>query len=104
MRLSPQDTPIPSPRRLELIDNPFAPNLFATAASGCSIVQGVVMLTLESTRCDHSHNPPQLERVVVGRVTLTTAAAQSLVAQLNDFLERQGLSPSRAFAGGATRQ
>lgn len=89
---------------MTLIDNPFAPEIFATAVSGFSNVNGIVMLTLESVHCDHARTPAAFERVVVGRVTLTIGAAQSLVATLNGFLEAQGLSPSRAVAGVATFQ
>ncbi|RMB28380.1 hypothetical protein C8J47_2597 [Sphingomonas sp. PP-F2F-G114-C0414] len=64
----------------------------------------MIVLTLESARCDPASQPPSLKRVVVGRVALTSAAAQALVAGLNQFLEQQGLSPSKAMASGATFQ
>lgn len=41
---------------------------------------------------------------IVGRVALTGAATQALVAGLNQFLEQQGLSPRKAMASGATFQ
>lgn len=42
--------------------------------------------------------------VVVGRVALTGAATQALVAGLNQFLEEQRLGPSKAMASGTTFQ
>jgi len=86
------------------IDNPFAPEIFVTGFSGLSNLGGVIVLTLESARCDHSRPQPALERVVVGRVAFTTNAALELVTGLNHFLEQQGLNPSKALAAGATFQ
>ncbi|MEG3086999.1 hypothetical protein [Sphingomonas sp. PB4P5] len=87
-----------------LIDNPFAPEVFATGCAGLTNLNGVIVLTLESARSDHARQPPSIDRVVVGRIALTNGAAQELVAGLNQFLEQQGLSPSKALAGGATFQ
>ncbi len=86
------------------VDNPFAPEIFVTGYSGLANLHGVILVTLESTRCDHSRPQPSYERVVVGRVTLTIAAALELVTGLNQFLEQQGFSPSRILAEGATFQ
>ncbi len=90
--------------RSPLIDNPFAPEVFATGFAGMSHMNGVITLTAESTRCDHSKPEPVPERVVVARLTLSIPAAQALVANLNDFLERQGHGLTKAIAGGATFQ
>ncbi len=87
-----------------LIDNMFAPEIFTTGISGFSNVNGVIVVALESARCDHAATTASFERVVVGRLAMTVPAAQALVASLNDFLEQQGLSPSRAMMGGSTRQ
>ncbi|WP_010160625.1 hypothetical protein [Sphingomonas sp. PAMC 26617] len=86
------------------VDNPFAPEIFATGYSGLANMNGVIVMTLESARCDHSRPQPALERVVVGRVALTTTAALELVTGLNQFLEQQGISPSKMLAAGATFQ
>ena len=97
----PHPTPsVPPP----IVDNPFAPEIFATGFAGLANLSGVIVLTLESARCDHTRQPPGIDRVVVGRIALTSSAAQDLVAGLNQFLEQQGLSPSKAIAGGATFQ
>ena len=87
-----------------LLDNPFQQEIFATGVSGVANLDGVVVMTLECTRVDHSVTEPRVERTVVGRVAMSVTAAQLLVANLNNFLETQGLSPSRAVAAGATFQ
>ena len=87
-----------------LLDNPFQQEIFATGVSGVANLDGVVVMTLACTRVDHSVTEPRVERTVVGRVAMSVTAAQLLVANLNNFLETQGLSPSRAVAAGATFQ
>ncbi len=92
------------PAQPSLIDNPFAPELFASGFAGFCHSAGMVQLTLDSVRCDHSRTHPVMERVVVGRVTLPIPVAQALVTTLNSFLEQQGCSPSQALAAGASFQ
>lgn len=87
-----------------LIDNPFAPDIFITGCSGIACIAGTIAVTVENARCDHSHPTPVMERMVVGRLALTVPAAQMLVTTLNSFLEQQGMSPSKAMAGGAMFQ
>lgn len=101
---SPLVPPPQLPEQPPYIDNPFAPEIFATGYSGLANLNGVIVLTLESARCDHSRPQPALERVVVGRVALTTTAALELVTGLNQFLEQQGFSPSKVLADVATFQ
>lgn len=96
--------PEPTPEEPPFVDNPFAPEIFATGYSGLANMSGVIVMTLESARCDHSRPQPALERVVVGRVALTATAALELVTGLNQFLEQQGISPSKMLANGATFQ
>ena len=100
----PASEPIRPAASPAIVDNPFAPEIFATGFAGLANLSGVIILTLESARCDHARQPPGIDRVVVGRIALTSSAAQDLVAGLNQFLEQQGLSPSKAIAAGATFQ
>jgi len=92
----------PSPPRL--INDPHAPETFTTGCCGLSIGGGTVAMTFESARCDHSDPTCPLERVVVGRIVMPIGAAQALVLQLNDALQRSGLSPSRAATVGMVAQ
>lgn len=96
--------PLLQPATPPLIDNLFAPDIFTSGFSGFAHLNGVIVLTMESVRFDHSQEAASFERVVVGRVTMGVSVAQGLVAALNLFLEQQGLSPSRALAGDATFQ
>jgi hypothetical protein len=91
-----------SPPRL--INNPHAPEIFTTGCCGLSIGAGTVTVTFESARCDHSDPAGPMERVVVGRMVMPVGAAQALVLQLNDALQRSGLSPSRAVTAGMVAQ
>ncbi len=75
---------------VKLVDNPIAPELFATAATGFSVCDGTVTITLESLRADHSISPGPVYRTVVGRVTLPSTGAQGLAIGLFEFLQKQG--------------
>jgi hypothetical protein len=86
------------------VDDPHAPEVFATSAAGFFHFQGNVTITFESPRVDHSTTPGPVNRVVMARLVMPVAGAQNLVAALNGFLEQQGLSPSDAIAAGSTRQ
>jgi len=76
-----------------LVEDLFAPELFATEASSFSIDSGMVSITLASHRYDHSEAPPELKSVVVGRVVLPPAGARKLAAALYDFLAKNGMEP-----------
>lgn len=53
-----------------LVDNMFAPEILAAGVSGLAIISGIVTVTLENGRCDHSRRQPTLERVMVGRIAM----------------------------------
>lgn len=76
-------------------DNPHAPELYASGATGFFVSNGTVTITLESVRADHSQNGGPLSRVVVGRLTMPAAGAQGLAIGLFDFLEKQGFKFER---------
>ncbi|MFK3891834.1 hypothetical protein [Sphingomonas sp. NPDC079357] len=94
----------PTAAMVPVVDNPFAPELFMTGISGFANLGGVVGITLETARADHSHAQPRVERMVVGRLLMSIATAQMLVTALNQYLEAQGHSPSKAIAADATFQ
>lgn len=101
---SPTAPMLPTAPAPALVDNPFAPEIYANGLAGFANIGGLIAVTLESGRCDHTRAQPLMERVVVGRIVLPVSTAQALVAALNNFLEQQGLSPSEAIAAGATFQ
>ena len=74
----------------KLLDNPQAPEIFAVAATGFFNANGLISITLESARADHSKAPGPVNRVVVGRVVMPATGAQALAVGLFDFLEKQG--------------
>ncbi len=74
----------------KLQDSPNAPELYATAATGFFNANGVISITLESARADHSKSPGPINRVVVGRLVMPAQGAQAMAVGLFDFLEKQG--------------
>ena len=82
------------------LDRPFAPEVFAHAASGLSMVNGCITITFESQRVDHATAPGPVSRVVVARLVLPVGGAQGLSAALETFLESYGLGRHRTAPGG----
>jgi hypothetical protein len=76
-----------------LVEDLFAPELFATEASSFSIDSGIVSITLASHRYDYTDTPATLKSIVVGRVVLPPAGARKLAASLYDFLAKNGMEP-----------
>ena len=89
---------------IKFLDNPHAPEVFATNAAGFFHFNGNIIITLESARVDHATTPGPINRVVIARLVMPISSAQNLAAELNAFLEQQGVNPSDAIVGGATRQ
>jgi len=79
----------------KLMDNPNAPETYAVAATGFFNANGVISITLESARADHSKSPGPINRVVVGRLVMPAAGAQAMAVGLFDFLEKQGFKFDR---------
>ncbi len=80
---------------VKFIDDPNAPEIFASGATGFFVANGNITITFESARADHSASPGPVYRAVVGRVILPAAAAQGLAVGLFDFLEKQGFDFKR---------
>ncbi len=74
-----------------LMENMFAPELYATFASSFSVASGSVTIKLVSSRWDNSVEPAVQKAVVVGRVTMPLQGAQTLAAGLQNFLAQNGL-------------
>jgi hypothetical protein len=79
------------PAPSKFIDDPAAPELYASNFSGIQIAMGNAVITLESARADHSNDAGAINRVVVARVVMPIAIAQSLALQLNALLGPSGL-------------
>lgn len=87
--------PTPPP----LIDNPFAPEVFADEATGFFLHQGNLSITFSSARVDHKSSPGPVSRVVVGRLVLPVAGAIGLAVGLYDFLKKMGIDPAHPDLG-----
>ena len=78
---------------VEFMDDPHAPEFFASEASGFFVNEGVVHITFESARVNHERTPGPVKRVVIGRLAMPIPAMQRLAIGLYDFLKKQGLDP-----------
>jgi hypothetical protein len=81
---------------LNFVDNPDAPEIFSSGATGFFVANGNITITFESARADHSQSPGPVYRTVVSRIVLPVAAAQGLAVGLFDFLEKQGFDFKKA--------
>ena len=88
---------------LKFIDDPHAPELYASNFSGIQLLQGNAVITLESARADHSTGAGSVNRVVVGRIVMPIAVAQSLALQLNSLLGQGGLPQMNARGAAKTQ-
>jgi hypothetical protein len=79
---------------IPVVDNLFAPEVFASEASFFSFAPDVVTITLTAFRWDHSANPAAQRRVVVGRLVMPIPGVRHLAAGLADYLRRSGLEPT----------
>jgi predicted deacylase len=79
------------PKPLPFIDNPHAPEIFATDAAGFFNLNGCIAITLEAVKSDYSTSPGTISRVVAGRLVLTADGARALSVGLYDFLKKQGI-------------
>ena len=80
--------------RVPLVENLFAPEIFASESAFFATAPGVVAITLTSFRFDNSTDPAVHKRVVVGRLVMPTVGAQALAVGLYDFLKKNGLDPA----------
>ena len=78
------------------VDNPEAPEIFSSGATGFFVANGNITVTFDSARADHSQSPGPVYRAVVGRIVMPAAAAQGLAVGLFDFLEKQGFDFKKA--------
>ena len=76
-----------------VVENLFAPEVFASEASFFATAPGVVTITLTSFRFDNSTDPAVQKRVVMARLVMPASGAKALAAGLYDFLKKNGLDP-----------
>ena len=83
-----------APPPVSFIDNPHAPEVFSTHATGFFLNQGNVHITFESVRVNHVTSPGPVNRVVIARLVMPLASAEGLAMGLYDFLKKQGIDPA----------
>ena len=82
--------------QVKFIDDPHAPEIYISGASGFFNENGVIHITFEANRIDHSANPGPLNRVVAVRLAMNMVAAKGLAVDLFEFLKTHGLAPDLA--------
>ena len=89
---------------VEFADDPKAPEVFVSSASGFVNLFPNVGITFESLRVNHATSPGPVTRQVVLRLAMSIPAAQNLALELHNFLAAQGFNPTQAAKGDATPQ
>lgn len=74
-----------------VVDHPHCPELFADGSAGFFARNGVVTITLSSSRVDHGSSDGPLRHQVVARLTMPIEGARSLLRGLSDLLKRPGV-------------
>lgn len=77
-----------------LVEDLMAPEFFASDVQSVSLIQGMISITFVSARYDYSETPSALKKVVVSRVVMPAAGAQSMAVRLFAFLNKNGLGPA----------
>jgi hypothetical protein len=74
------------------LDNPNAPEAFATEASGFFFFAGNVHITFCTPRSDYGTNPGTINRVVNARLVMPADGAVAMITGLTEFLKSQGVN------------
>jgi len=90
------------PVAVPFIDNPHAPDVFASAATGFFNLEGPIMVTFEAPHVNHETSPGPISRVVIGRLVMPASGAYGLATGLFNFLKAQGFDFSQPEGGGET--
>ena len=79
-----------SEKETVFLDNPFAPEFFASAPAGFSIINNNISITFESPRVNHSKSPGKTANIVAVRIVMPISGAQRLAVKLFNYLETHG--------------
>jgi hypothetical protein len=83
---------------VNVLDDPYSLEVFATGASGFSVLGPNISITLETVRANHTTQPPSVNRVVVGRLLMSAPDLVRFSFALSEFLRSQGLDPNQMSA------
>jgi hypothetical protein len=82
------------PGPIPFLDNPAAPDVFATNATGFVNLGGAIGITFETLKVHHGEPAGALTRTVIGRVVMPIGGAQALAVGLYNFLAENNLTPN----------
>jgi hypothetical protein len=91
-----------NPPTVTFIDNPHAPEVFAAEAVGLFLHLGNIHITFAGPRSDYGATPAPINRVVMGRLVMPLAGANSLRQLLADFLDRMKAQATAQAADAMT--
>jgi hypothetical protein len=81
---------IPEAPKIELVDNPHAPDVFADSATGWYILNGNIRITLEVARMGHTvDSPGPVRRIVIGRLVMPIEQVEAMAKGLLAFIDQQ---------------
>lgn len=91
------------PEQVGVLENPFAPDLFADDAFSFSLKDGTLRITLSTLKFGALAGG-RTANVVVGRVVMPLLGAQRLALGLYDFLKKMGVDASAMATDGQPMQ
>lgn len=74
------------------IDDPHAPEIFASFLTGAAFDGPNVRLSFVSSRVNHENSPGTVNNVVNGRVVMSIQSAKQMIVFLQGFLESAALN------------
>jgi hypothetical protein len=80
---------------LPLLDDPHAPEFFASYLAGAAYDAPNVRLTFASVRVNHTTNPGPMNAVVNARLVMSIPAARLMCNFLNQFLQTAELNATQ---------
>ena len=94
------DTSDDNPR---LADNPYAPEVFASNATGFLAIGDSVVITLECGKSDYTKSPPEIVRHVVARLVMPRGGAEGLAIGLFEFLKQNDATTTAGGSGASVQ-
>jgi hypothetical protein len=88
----------------KLLDNVHAPDFFADDVAGFFLLNGNVRITFVSNRVSHISTPGPVNNVVIGRLVMPIAAAESMARQVLGFIEKMKNKEASTDQGTPTIQ
>lgn len=73
---------------IAFLDNPHAPDIYADMAGGLFLHNGLMRITLTSTRVNHITNPGPASNVVIGRVVMPAPFAEGMARGILELIEK----------------